>query len=264
MIAAGLLLSVVSAVAINGGYSLQHASASRLPPLRAATAAAVAARALRQPPLARRLPRRHRRLGAVRRRRFGSPRSPSCRPPRRAASACSRSAADGFAPRRAASVSARRSRASSLLGLSLGSHQPSNRGTVGAVVLWLVVVGRRRRARHARAAAGRRLRHGGRDPLRGRRRRHEGGGRRRGEALVRPGAPRLPRPRLRLHAARVPAGRPARDRGARRALDERAADPRGDRSSSASRSPDGFARRGPGRGLRPRPDRRRRAQPAAD
>ena len=33
MIAAGLLLSVVSSIAINGGYSLQHASASRLPPL---------------------------------------------------------------------------------------------------------------------------------------------------------------------------------------------------------------------------------------
>src|SRR4029077_16975299 len=28
-----------------------------------------------------------------------------------------------------------------LLGLSLGSHQPSDRGTVGAVVLWLVVSG---------------------------------------------------------------------------------------------------------------------------
>jgi hypothetical protein len=34
VIAAGLLLSVAAAVAINGGYSLQHASASRLPPLR--------------------------------------------------------------------------------------------------------------------------------------------------------------------------------------------------------------------------------------
>ena len=33
MIAAGLVLSLASAVAINGGYSLQHASASRLPPL---------------------------------------------------------------------------------------------------------------------------------------------------------------------------------------------------------------------------------------
>jgi len=31
VIAAGLLLSVVSSIAINGGYSLQHASASRLP-----------------------------------------------------------------------------------------------------------------------------------------------------------------------------------------------------------------------------------------
>jgi hypothetical protein len=33
VIAAGLALSLASAVAINGGYSLQHASASRLPPL---------------------------------------------------------------------------------------------------------------------------------------------------------------------------------------------------------------------------------------
>ena len=33
MIVAGLLLSVASSVAINGGYALQHASASRLPPL---------------------------------------------------------------------------------------------------------------------------------------------------------------------------------------------------------------------------------------
>jgi len=33
VIALGLVLAVVSAVAINGGYGLQHASASALPPL---------------------------------------------------------------------------------------------------------------------------------------------------------------------------------------------------------------------------------------
>ena len=33
MIAVGLLLAVASTAAINGGYALQHASASLLPPL---------------------------------------------------------------------------------------------------------------------------------------------------------------------------------------------------------------------------------------
>ena len=137
MIAAGLLLSVASAVAINGGYSLQHASASRLPPL-----------SLRRPLQS---------LLAL----FGNRRwlvgflggiggwvlyvaalrlaplslvQAACRGRHRRPRARRRTAPAGRADRRRRGAR----RVCVLLGLSLGSHPPSNRGTVGAVVLWLV------------------------------------------------------------------------------------------------------------------------------
>ena len=164
------------------------------------------------------------RVGALRHRARGSRRSRSCRPRRPAASACWRSAAGGFA-RPSASASAPRSPGSLLLGLSLGSHPASSRGycdrdrrldrsrrvAVAAVV--------------ARALPGRRgSRHGLRCPLCRGRRGDEGRRRRRLAASVHPGAARLPRAGVRLHAAGVPARRPPLHRRARRPLDERPAD----------------------------------------
>ena len=136
MIAAGLLLSVASAVAINGGYSLQHASASRLPPLR-----------LRRPLQS---------LVAL----FGNRRwligfvggvvgwvlyvaalrlAPLSLVQAASAGGIGVLALGGGRLRLAERVGVGAALAGLLLlGLSLGSHPPSNRGTVGAVVLWLI------------------------------------------------------------------------------------------------------------------------------
>jgi hypothetical protein len=139
VIAAGLLLSVVSSIAINGGYSLQHASASRLPPL-----------ALRRPLQS---------LRAL----FGNRRwlvgfvggiggwvlyvvalrlAPLSLVQAASAGGIGVLALGGARLRRAERVGVGAALAGlALLGLSLGSHQPSHRGTVGAVLLWLVVSG---------------------------------------------------------------------------------------------------------------------------
>jgi hypothetical protein len=136
VIAAGLLLSVASSVAINGGYSLQHASASRLPALR-----------LRQPVQA---------LHAL----FGNRRwligflggiggwilyvvalrlAPLSLVQAASAGGIGVLALGG-APLRAAERLGVGAALTGLLllGLSLGSHPPSNQGTAGAVVLWLL------------------------------------------------------------------------------------------------------------------------------
>jgi hypothetical protein len=136
VIVAGPLLSVVSAVAINGGYSLQHASASRLPPLR-----------LRRPLHSLQALFRNRRwlvgfLGGI----GGwvlyvialrlAPLSLV-----QAASAGGIGVlALGAGQLRAAERVGIGAALSGLvlLGLSLGSHQPSGRGTAGVVVVWLV------------------------------------------------------------------------------------------------------------------------------
>jgi hypothetical protein len=136
VIAAGLLLSVASSVAINGGYSLQHASASRLPPLR-----------LRRPLQA---------LQAL----FGNRRwvvgflggiggwvlyvvalrlAPLSLVQAASAGGIGVLALGGGRLRAAERLGVGTALAGLLLlGLSLGSQPPSNQGTVGAVVLWLV------------------------------------------------------------------------------------------------------------------------------
>ena len=136
MIAAGLLLSVASAVAINGGYTLQHASASRLPPL-----------TLRRPLES---------LLAL----FGNRRwlvgflagiggwvlyvtalrlAPLSLVQAAAAGGIGILALGGGRLRPAERVGTGAALGGLLLlGLSLGSHPASGRGTVGAVVLWLV------------------------------------------------------------------------------------------------------------------------------
>jgi hypothetical protein len=136
VIAAGLLLSVVSAVAINGCYSLQHASASRLPPL-----------SLRRPLQS---------LLAL----FGNRRwlvgfvggiggwvlyvaalrlAPLSLVQAASAGGIGVLALGGGRLRPAERLGVGAALAGLLLlGLSLGSHPPSNRGTVGAVVLWLL------------------------------------------------------------------------------------------------------------------------------
>ena len=230
-----------SAVGISGGYALQHSTASRAPDARAA-----AGRCARSP--------RSSGAGAGRSAssaaspagrststRSGSRRSRSCRRHRRAASACSRSAAGRL--RRAERIGVGAALGGLvLLGVSLGSHAPTSRGDVVPVAVWiaasLVVAGGARPA----GCRPRRPRHGRRRALRRRRRGHEGRRRRRGAAPVRAGAARLPRARVRLHAAGVPARRPARVRRARRALDERRADRGRDGALRARRF-----RAGPGR-----------------
>jgi hypothetical protein len=136
VIAAGLLLSVASAVAINGGYSLQHASASRLPPL-----------SLRRPLES---------LLAL----FGSRRwllgflggiagwvlyvgalrlAPLSLVQAASAGGIGVLALGGGRLRPAERVGVGAALAGLLLlGMSLGSHPPSSRGTVEAVALWLV------------------------------------------------------------------------------------------------------------------------------
>ncbi len=139
MIAAGLLLSVVSAVAINGGYSLQHASASRLPPLR-----------LRRPLQSLHALFRNRRwllgflggiggwvlyVGALRL-------APLSLVQAASAGGIGVLALGGGRLRPAERVGIGAALTGLLLlGLSLGSQPPSNRGTVGAVVLWLLASG---------------------------------------------------------------------------------------------------------------------------
>jgi hypothetical protein len=135
VIAAGLLLSVASAVAINGGYSLQHASASRLPPL-----------SLRRPLQS---------LLAL----FGNRRwlvgflggiggwvlyvaalrlAPLSLVQAAAAGGIGILALGGGRLRPAERVGVGAALGGLLLlGLSLGSQPPSDRGTVAAVVLWL-------------------------------------------------------------------------------------------------------------------------------
>jgi hypothetical protein len=136
VIAAGLLLSVASAVAINGGYSLQHASASRLPPLQLCRPShalhalfgnrrwlvgflagiggwVLYIAALRLAPLSIVQAASAGGIGVLA---LGGGR---LRPAERVGVAA---ALGGLV----------------LLGLSLGSQPPSGRGTVAAVVLWLV------------------------------------------------------------------------------------------------------------------------------
>jgi hypothetical protein len=136
VIAAGLVLSVASAIAINGGYSLQHASASRLPRLR-----------LRRPVQS---------LLAL----FGNRRwlvgflggiggwvlyvvalrlAPLSLVQAASAGGIGVLALGGGRLRPAERVGVGAALLGLLLlGLSLGSHPPSNRGTVGTVVLWLI------------------------------------------------------------------------------------------------------------------------------
>ena len=136
MIAAGLLLSVASAVAINGGYSLQHASASHLPPLS--------------------LGRPLQSLLAL----FGNRRwlvgflggiggwvlyvvalrlAPLSLVQAAAAGGIGILALGSGRLRTAERVGVGAALGGLLLlGVSLGSHPPTNRGTVGAVVLWLI------------------------------------------------------------------------------------------------------------------------------
>jgi hypothetical protein len=135
VIAAGLLLSIASAVAINGGYSLQHASASRLPRL-----------SLRRPLQS---------LLAL----FGNRRwlvgflggiggwvlyvvalrlAPLSLVQAAAAGGIGILALGGGRLRPAERVGVGTALGGLvLLGLSLGSHPPTSRGTIGAVVLWL-------------------------------------------------------------------------------------------------------------------------------
>jgi hypothetical protein len=137
VIPAALLLSVASAVAINGGYSLQHGAASGLPALQ-----------LRRPLKA---------LRAL----FGNRRwlvgffggiagwvlyvvalrlAPLSLVQAASAGGIGVLALGGGRLRSAERIGVGTALAGLLLlGLSLGSHPPSNRGTVGAVVLWLVV-----------------------------------------------------------------------------------------------------------------------------
>jgi hypothetical protein len=136
VIAAGLVLSVVASIAINGGYSLQHASASRLPALR-----------LRRPLEALKALFHNRRwlagfLGGI-----GGwvlyvvalRLAPLSLVQAASAGGIGVLALGGARLRPAERVGVGAALAGLLLlGLSLGSHQPSNRGTVGAVVLWLV------------------------------------------------------------------------------------------------------------------------------
>ncbi len=136
MIVAGLLLSVVSAVAINGGYSLQHASASRLPRLQ-----------LRRPLQSLRALFRNRRwlvgfLGGI-----GGwllyvvalKLAPLSLVQAASAGGIGVLALGAGRLRPVEQVGIGAALAGLvLLGLSLGSHQPSDRGTVGVVVLWLL------------------------------------------------------------------------------------------------------------------------------
>ncbi len=135
MIVAGLLLSVASAIAINGGYSLQHASASRLPPLR-----------LRRPLQSLLALFRNRRwligfLGGV-----GGWVLYVVALKLAPLSLVQAASAGGIG---VLALGAGRLRSSEwigvgtalaglvLLGLSLGSHPPTGRGTIGGVGLWL-------------------------------------------------------------------------------------------------------------------------------
>jgi hypothetical protein len=137
VIAAGLALSLASAVAINGGYSLQHASASRLPPL-----------SLRRP-----LKSLFDLLGA---RRWlvgflcgvggwvlyvtSLKLAPLSLVQAASAGGIGVLALGGGRLRPAERVGVGAALGGLLLlGLSLGSHPTSDRGTVGVVVLWLVV-----------------------------------------------------------------------------------------------------------------------------
>jgi hypothetical protein len=136
VIATGLLLAVASAVAINGGYSLQHASASRLPALR-----------LRRPLESLQALFRNRRwlvgfLGGI-----GGwvlyvvalKLAPLSLVQAASAGGIGVLALGGGRLARAERIGVGAALAGLvLLGLSLGSHPPSGRGSVGTVVLWLV------------------------------------------------------------------------------------------------------------------------------
>jgi hypothetical protein len=136
VIAAGLLLSVVSAVAINGGYSLQHASASRLPPLRLSQPKdAVRALFGNRPWLVGLLGGFGGWVLYVVALRF----APLSLVQAASAGGIGVLALGGGRLRPAERFGVGAALAGLLLlGLSLGSHAPSDRGTVGAVVLWLV------------------------------------------------------------------------------------------------------------------------------
>jgi hypothetical protein len=136
VIATGLLLAVASAVAINGGYSLQHASASRLPPL-----------LLRRPVQSLQALFRNRRwlvgfLGGI-----GGwvlyvvalKLAPLSLVQAASAGGIGVLALGGGRLRRAERVGVGTALAGLvLLGLSLGSHPPSGRGSVDTVAVWLV------------------------------------------------------------------------------------------------------------------------------
>jgi hypothetical protein len=135
VIAAGLLLAVVSAVAINGGYALQHATASRLPALR-----------VRTPWRSLRALFRNRLwlvgflggiagwvlyVGALRL-------APLSLVQAASAGGIGVLALGGGRLRGSERVGVGAALAGLvLLGLSLGSHPPSNRGTVTAVCVWI-------------------------------------------------------------------------------------------------------------------------------
>jgi hypothetical protein len=136
VIVAGLLLSIASAVAINGGYSLQHASASRLPRL-----------VLRRPLQSLQALFRNRRwlvgfLGGI-----GGwvlyvlalKLAPLSLVQAASAGGIGVLALGAGRLRSAERVGIGAALAGLvLLGLSLGSHPPSSRGAVGVVVLWLL------------------------------------------------------------------------------------------------------------------------------
>ena len=136
MIAGGLLLAVASAVAINGGYALQHASASRLPPLR-----------LRRPVWSLLVLFRHRRwlagflagIGGWALYVVALKLAPLSLVQAASAGGIGVLALGAGRLRPAERVGVGAALAGlALLGLSLGAHPASGRGSVGAVVLWLV------------------------------------------------------------------------------------------------------------------------------
>ena len=153
-----------------------------------------------------RLSRRHRRLGALRRR--AAARTALARPGgvggrHRGARGRRRPAAAAGAHRRRRS----RRRASAARALARRASRAGHAASSTRSPLWIA------RARSSpprssdRAPAGGRARHGGGRALCRRRRRDEGRRRRVAGSSFRARRPRVPRDRVRLHAARVPAGR---------------------------------------------------------
>ena len=182
-IASGSLLALASAVALNWGYFTQHGAASGLPPLTLRRPLRSLRLALREPPLARRLPGRASAAGCSTSPRSRSRRCRSCRPASAGGIGVLALLVGAAArlPRRErlgrALVDRRPAAARRLARRRRGRGQP---GVVGCASRSGCVLGGARRAgggpARAAARAGRRPRRRGGGPLRGRRRRDEGGG----------------------------------------------------------------------------------------